>query len=64
MWFRWRQEGSEQEFVEVHRQRGYEDKQVQDMLRDAGFRVLAAYDAYCFDPLHPRSTRAFYVAER
>lgn len=64
MWFQWRKDGEQQEFAEVHRQRGYADEEVRSMLRDAGLRVLAVYDAYCFDALHDRSTRAFYVARR
>lgn len=64
MWFRWRRDGKEHEFVEVHRQRGHADDEVRAMLAEVGFEVLAVYDAYCFDPLHDRSTRAFYVARR
>jgi len=64
MWFRWQSEGEEREFVEVHRQRGYTEDEVHALLGEAGFTVLAAYDAYTFDPVHPRSTRVFHVAER
>jgi SAM-dependent methyltransferase len=64
MWFKWRGDGDEQEFREVHRQRGYEDEEVRELLRMAGLRVRAAYDAYSFEPLSRISTRAFYVAQR
>ncbi|MBM3472966.1 MAG: class I SAM-dependent methyltransferase [Armatimonadetes bacterium] len=64
MWFRWADDNETREFVEVHRQRGYADDEVQDLLREAGFEILAVYDAYSFERLHSRSTRAFYVARR
>jgi len=64
MWFRWSDGEETHEFVEVHRQRGYRDDEVQALLRKAGLDILAAYDAYSFDPLHSRSTRVFYVAQR
>jgi len=64
MWFKWRRDGTEQEFVEVHRQRAYADEEVRSLLRTAGFGEVRVYDAYSFDPLHQRSTRAFYIARR
>ena len=64
MWFRWSDGGETREFVEVHRQRGYADDEVQDLLREAGLDILAVYDAYSFERLHSRSTRAFYIARR
>ncbi|MBM3500911.1 MAG: class I SAM-dependent methyltransferase [Armatimonadetes bacterium] len=64
MWFRWRRDGEELEFVEVHRQRGYADEEVRAMLLQAGFGQPVVFDAYSFDPLHDRSTRAFYIAKR
>jgi len=64
MWFRWSDGDETREFTEVHRQRGYADGEVQDLLRGAGLDILAVYDAYSFVPLHSRSTRVFYVARR
>jgi SAM-dependent methyltransferase len=64
MWFRWRDGDDVREFVEVHRQRGYTDDEVRSLLSRAGFSTVAVYDAYSFDPLQDRSTRAFYVARR
>ena len=64
MWFRWRGEGGDREFREVHRQRGYEDAEVQHLLREAGVEIRAAFDAYGFEPLNQYSTRAFYIAHR
>jgi SAM-dependent methyltransferase len=64
MWFRWRDGDDVREFVEIHRQRGYTDDEVQSLLGEAGLTVLTVYDAYSFDPLQDRSTRAFYVARR
>jgi SAM-dependent methyltransferase len=64
MWFRWSDGDDVREFVEVHRQRGYTDDEVQSLLTQAGFTILAVYDAYSFEPLQDRSTRVFYVARR
>jgi len=64
MWFEWRDGEARHEFVEIHHQRGYRDQEVQSLLRNAGFTLLGAYDAYSFDPVHNRSTRAFYLARR
>lgn len=64
MWFKWCVPGEEREFVEVHKQRGYEDEEIRELLRDAGLRLDAVYDGYTFNPLTDRSTRAFYVAHR
>lgn len=62
MWFRWQGPEGTREFVEVHRQRGYSHDEVQALLGAAGLTLLASYDAYSLDPVHSRSTRAFYVA--
>ena len=64
MWFKWRGPGEPREFREVHRQRGYEDSEIQDLLREAGLAIHAAFDAYTFDPLDRQSTRVFYIAHR
>ncbi|HJN17869.1 MAG TPA: class I SAM-dependent methyltransferase [Armatimonadota bacterium] len=64
MWFRWRDDEEENEFTEVHRQRGYTDDEVQGMLRDARLEILGVYDAYSFEALNPRSTRMFFVARK
>ncbi len=64
MWFRWCGPGQEREFVEVHRQRGYADDEIRQLLQDADLKLHAVYDAYTFDPLTDRSTRAFYVAHK
>jgi SAM-dependent methyltransferase len=62
MWFKWRVPGEEHEFVEVHRQRGYEDEEIRELLHGADFKLHAVYDAYSLDPLTDQSTRAFYIA--
>jgi SAM-dependent methyltransferase len=64
MWFRWRGEGEPREFREVHLQRGYEDSEVQSLLRRAAFGIHGTFDAFTFDPLTRLSTRAYYVAHR
>ncbi|MGQ9732167.1 MAG: class I SAM-dependent DNA methyltransferase [Candidatus Zipacnadales bacterium] len=64
MWFRWRGEGVGREFVEIHRQRGYTDEEVQELLMQARLTVHEVYDGYSFEPPHSQSTRVFYVAQR
>ncbi|MDI3317954.1 MAG: class I SAM-dependent methyltransferase [Bacillota bacterium] len=56
--------GCYERWEEVHRERGYPAAEVERLLRRAGFRVLAAYDAYTFDPPVPVSDRIFWVARR
>jgi len=64
MWFKWRGEGGSREFREVHQQRGYEDAEVQQLLRQAGLEVRGVFEAYGFEPVNRYSTRAFYIAHR
>ncbi|MCL6477809.1 MAG: class I SAM-dependent methyltransferase [Peptococcaceae bacterium] len=49
-------------FSERHRERGYEQGAVLRMLESAGFNPMAVYDAFSFNPPHPKSRRHFYVA--
>lgn len=51
-------------FAEVHREKGYRPEEVERALAQAGLELLAAYDAFSFDPVHPGSRRHFYVAGR
>ena len=64
MWFRWRGEGEKAEFRETHYERAYEDDEVRNMLGEAGFSVLGAYDAYSFRPPSRVSNRLYYVARK
>ncbi len=50
-------------FSEIHQERGYEPDQINKMLVEAGFSLLAVYDAFSFDPPHRGSRRHFYVAQ-
>lgn len=51
-------------FREVHRQMGYELAEVGELLEQAGFEVLAIYDAYREVRAHRFSTRAFFVVRK
>jgi len=64
MWFGYRDETGEREFVETHYQRAYTFQEVTGSLKNVGFRRYKTYDAYRFSPLTPWSDRAFYVAQR
>ncbi|MDI3297799.1 MAG: methyltransferase domain-containing protein [Bacillota bacterium] len=56
--------GCYERLEEVHRERGYPAREVERRLARAGFRLLATYDAYTFDPPVPVSDRLFWVARR
>jgi SAM-dependent methyltransferase len=58
------QDGQEFSFQEIHRQMGYELSEISGMLGDSGLRVLAVFDAYSTEKVHPLSTRAFFVTEK
>jgi len=64
MWFRHQERTSAVEFEEVHCQRGYTEEEVVHLLREAGLRVDAVYNAYTFRRVNRWSTRAFYVTQK
>jgi ubiquinone/menaquinone biosynthesis C-methylase UbiE len=64
MEFRVREGGKPKEFREVHVQRAYSVEEVNGMLEEAGFTVLAVYNAYTLEPARPKSDRIFWVARR
>jgi hypothetical protein len=51
-------------FSETHRERGYSPEDIEKMLCRAGLAPLAVYDAFSFNPPHPKSRRHFYVARK
>jgi ubiquinone/menaquinone biosynthesis C-methylase UbiE len=57
-------DGVDQEFRETHVQFAYEDEELREMLRSAGFFRVQAYNAYSMLPVRPTSDRIFFVAER
>lgn len=61
-WFE--DEGGRRDFTEIHRERGYSPVEVECALTLAGLELLAAYDAFSFEPVHPGSRRHFYAARR
>ncbi len=64
MWFRYAEGGTVSEFEEVHRQKGYTEEEVCELLEAARLRVDALYNAYTFRQVSRWSTRAFYVAQK
>ncbi len=59
----WVREGNQERyFVEIHRQRAYSNREVEAMLKEAGFSEVYIYDAYSLDPPTNRSDRVFFVA--
>jgi len=51
-------------YEEIHHQRAYKAKNIQDLLTMANFEVLANYDALTFDKPHEKSERIFFVAKK
>ncbi len=49
-------------FRETHRQRGYTEAEVTEMLERAGFILEGVFEAYTFLPAGPKSERVFYVS--
>jgi SAM-dependent methyltransferase len=51
-------------FMEIHRERSYSEKEIRGMLARSGFRTLAAYAAFDFEPAGPDTARVYFVAQR
>lgn len=64
MSFLYRREIPPREVQLVHYQRAYDQEEVCEMLRAAGFEVHAVYDGYTFQPATRRSDRVFFVARK
>jgi len=64
MEFRYKNEERDERFTEVHVQRGYEPKEIEAWLSDAGFECLHVYNAYTFRKVNAFANRAFFVARR
>lgn len=54
--------GAYERFDEIHEEYVYEENTVEDCLNEAGLKVLAVYDGYCFSPATPQSKRISFVA--
>ena len=54
----------DQEFMEIHRQRAYEQEEIFDMLGRAGFRDLRAFHSYSLNPPRHKSDRIHFCATR
>jgi len=54
----------EEEFREVHRQRAYEQEEVEFMLRKAGFGHIRVFHSYTLNPPRFKSDRLHYTAIR
>ncbi len=54
----------EEEFHEVHRQRAYEEDEVREMLKKAGFGDIHSFHSYTLNPPRQKSDRIHYTAIR
>ena len=64
MRFRYEGESGAEEFVEVHRQKGYTHSEIEAWLKDAGFERPRALNAYTFRRASPFANRVFYVTRK
>jgi SAM-dependent methyltransferase len=53
-----------EEFKEIHIQRAYSVREVNDFLKAAGLNVLATYEAYSIRNARAKSDRIFWVAQK
>ncbi len=51
-------------FREIHRERAYSEREIRALLGQAGFRTLAAYNAFGFEPAGRDTARIYFVAQR
>ena len=56
--------GAEKRIKIVHYQRAYGIEEISEMLKTAGFTVLAVYNGYTLKKATARSDRAFFIARR
>lgn len=57
-----REDGLYEKCEELHCQRGYEQKEVEALLREAGMEILGVFDAYTDHPASEDSERLFFIA--
>ncbi len=62
MQFIWHGAEEPQLFREMHYERAYEIDEVRGMIKKAGLRTLAVYDAYSFDSPTAKSDRVYFMA--
>jgi SAM-dependent methyltransferase len=56
--------GGVETFYETHRERAYELAEVKQLLRETGWDLEFAFDAYSLNPPHDQSERWFFVARK
>lgn len=57
-------DGSTETFEETHQERAYTRPEVEQMLRETGWELLYAFDAYTLNPPHGESERWNFVAQK
>lgn len=57
-----REDGLYEKSEEIHYQRAYSLKQIQELLLEAGLELLSVYDAYTLSPARPDSERVTFLA--
>jgi SAM-dependent methyltransferase len=53
-----------EEFFELHRQRAYEEAEVREMLKRAGFVNVRTFSSYTLNPPREKSDRIHYIARK
>lgn len=56
------EDGRYNKFTETHYQKAYEPEKIEELLREAGMRLEAVYDAFTMEPAGPDSQRLCFVA--
>ena len=55
------EDGRFRKYEETHFQRAYEQKEVEEAIREAGMELVAVYDAFTKEPPKPDSERMYFV---
>ena len=55
------EDGRFRKYEETHFQRAYEQKEVEEAIREAGMELVAVYDAFTKEPPKPDSERLYFV---
>ncbi len=53
-----------EKFYEVHQEKAYTREEILSLLKETGFKLLAEYHGFSFDPPNGSTRRVFYVAQK
>ncbi|MEQ8156799.1 MAG: class I SAM-dependent methyltransferase, partial [Clostridiaceae bacterium] len=51
-------------FEEYHRERAYEEKEIEEIVSSVGFEIIGKYDGYTENPVIPTSERIVYILKK